>query len=197
MMTFTISDTEKDQAEKALRWFDYCLKLLKQCDEHLNLIFNPFKKDDNISSEKIFKIRAALRGYRDKVVDNFNDFKKSAFKSYVIMQPFTSDTQTEKLVKSFVNSIEDLEVQVNRFVDLFSDLKSEDFAKAIVSAIENIKKEIIKIEQIIDERIKNHLRTNILARNWISGVSDELQEKVEKKSPLVMQLVEERNNTSK
>jgi hypothetical protein len=192
MMTYQISDPEKDQAEKAMRWFNHCLKRLEQCDEHLNLIYNPFKKHPDITPEKIFKRRAMLRTYRDKVVENFNNFKKAAFKAYVIMQPFTSDTQTEKLMKSFVSSIEDIEIQVNRFVDLFSDLKSEDFSKGIVTAIENIKKEIVQLEQIVDERVKDHLQTNILARNWVDSVSNELQEKVEKNSPLVMQLVEDR-----
>lgn len=192
MMTYQVSDSEKDQAEKAMRWFNHCLKVLEQSEEHLNLIYNPFKKENNISADEIFKIRAALRRYRDKVVENFNRFKKVAFKCYVIMQPFTSDTQTEKLLKSFVASIEDVETQVNRFVELFSNLKSEDFVKGVVTAIENIKKEISQLEQIVEDRMKDHLQTNILARNWVDNVSNELQEKVEKKSPLVMQLVEER-----
>lgn len=192
MMTYQITDGEKEQAEKAMRWFNHCLKLLEQCDEHLNLIYNPFKKSPDITPDKIFERRSMLRSYRDKVADNFNKFKKAAFKAYVIMQPFTSDTQTEKLMKSFVSAIEDIETQVNRFVDLFDNLKAEDFSKGIVTAIENIKKEIVQLEQIVDERVKNHLQTNILARNWVDSVSNELQEKVEKKSPLVMQLVEDR-----
>ncbi len=195
MLTYQISDNEKDQAEKAIRWFNHCLKLLEQCDEHLNLIYNPFKKSPDIIPDKIFERRSILRNYRDKVVDNFNKFKKAAFKSYVIMQPFTTDTQTEKLMKSFVSSIEDIEIQVNRFVDLFDNLKSEDFSKGVIVAIENIKKEIVQLNQVVDERIKNHLQTNILARNWVDGISSELQEKVEKKSPLVMQLVEDRMKT--
>lgn len=196
MMTYKVSDSEKDQAEKAIRWFNHCVKVLEQCEEHLNLIYNPFKKNENISSNDIFKIRAALRRYRDKVVDNFNKFKKISFKCYVIIQQFTSDTQTEKLLKSFVTSIEDIETQVNRFIDLFSNLKSDEFVKGIIVAIENIKKETAQLKQIIDDRIKDHLQTNILARNWVDSVSVELQEKVEKKSPLVMQLVEERMKMS-
>ena len=192
MMTYQVSDAEKDQAEKAMRWFNHCVKVLENCEEHLNLIYNPFKKNSDIKPEQVFKIRAALRRYRDKVVENFNNFKKVSFKCYVLMQPFTSDTQTEKLVKSFVSAIEDIETQVNRFIELFSNLKSEDFPKAIVPAVDNIKKEIAQLEQIIEDRIKDHLQTNVLARNWVDNVSDELQEKVEKKSPLVMQLVEDR-----
>lgn len=192
MMSYQITDSEKERAEKAMRWFTHCLKLLEQCDDHLNLMYNPFKKNVEIPADEIFARRASLRSYRDKVVENFNIFKKVAFKAYVIMQPFTSDTQIEKIMKSFVTSIEDVETQVNRFVDLFNNIKSEDFVKGIITAIEHIKKEIAELTQIVEDRVKNHLQVHILARNWVDSVSDELQEKVEKKSPLVMQLVEDR-----
>ena len=192
MMSYQISDTEKEQAERAIRWFNFCVKKMSQCEEHLNLIYNPFKKKTDIPSQDIFKIRAALRLYRDQVVENFNEFKKIAFKCYVMVQPFMSDTQTEKLMKSFVSGIEDIEIQVNRFVDLFSNLKTTEFVVGITTAIENIKKELAQLEQIVDERIKKHFQNNILARNWVDNVSSELQEKVEKKSPLVMRLMEER-----
>lgn len=192
MMTYVVSDQEKQQAEKAIRWFTYCLKMLDQCQEHLNLIYNPFKKQPDISTDDVFARRAMLRIYRDKVIDNFNQFKRIAFKSYAIIQPFSSDTQMDKISSAFVESVEDIETQVNRFVDLFDDLKSEEFSKGVIAAIEHIKKEIAQLEQLVNDRVKTYLQTNILARNWVDGISTELQEKVEKKSPLVMQLVEER-----
>ena len=90
---------------------------------------------------------------------------------------------------------------VNRFIDLFADLKSAEFATSVTSAIKLIKKEIAQLEQLIEDRIKNHIQSNILARNWIDNVSDELQEKVEKKIPLTVELVENRDkknqNTNK
>lgn len=193
LMSYQVSEQEKDDAQKAMRWFTHTTKLLDQCDDHLNLIYNPFKQGGDLSADKVFAQRSMLRLYRDKVVENFNNFKKVAFKSYAIMQAFASDTQIEKLMKSFVSSVEDIEIQVNRFVDLFSNLKDDDFAKGVVAGIEHIKKEIAQLKQIVDERIIPHIQSNILARNWIDNVSEELQEKVEKKSPLIMQMVDERN----
>lgn len=193
MLTYQISDQEKERAQQAMRWFSFSLKVLDQCNDHLNLLYNPFKKNPNISTDNIFKIRSTLRNYRDKVADNFNYFKKIAFKSYSIMQPFTSDTQTDKILKSFVSSIEDLEIQVNRFIDLFTNLKSEEFVKGVINGIENIQKEIGQLKQLIEDRMKDHIQTNILAKNWVDNISESLQKKIEKKSPLVMQLVEERS----
>ena len=196
-ITYDVSEEEKEKADKALTWFGYLNDSLKQSTEHLNLIYNPFKKNSTISPDLVFKRRAALRRYRDQVAKNFNKFKKIAFKCFVLLQPFASDTQTTKLIKALVMSIGDIEKQVNKFIELFSDLKSENFAQAVVKAIENIKKESEQLEQIIDDRIKDHLQNNILARSWVDSISQDLQEKVERKTPFITRLVEERERTLK
>ena len=49
------------------------------------------------------------------------------------------------------------------------------------------------MEQIVNDRIIVHINNNILARNWVDNVSDELQQKIETQIPLSVQLVNERN----
>lgn len=192
-MTYDVPSVEKDQASKVLIYLDYLLKAMKMCEEHLDLIYTPFKDNQNIDPAQIFTARAALRRYRDKVVENFNGLKTRAFKVFVMMQPFSVDTQVLKLTKSFVLAVSDIEKQVNRFVDLFGNLESKDFGQSIVKAVENIMKEMAQLEQIIDDRMKSHIQKNILARNWVDDISGKLQETVEQKVPLSIQLVEERN----
>lgn len=192
-MSYEVPSEEKDKAAKIIVYFDHLLKIIKFCEEHLNLIYIPFKDNPEISSDQAWKARAALRRYRDKVADNFNIFKRQSFKCFTLLQPFTADTQIIKLSKSFVLSIDDIEKQVNRFIELFSNLEAKDFGQTVVKAIDNIKKELSQLEQIINDRIKNHIQINILARNWVDNVSDELQQKVEKKIPLSIELVNERN----
>jgi hypothetical protein len=192
-MTYEVPSEEKDRAAKIIVYLDHLLKILKFCDDHLSLIYTPFKDNQDISPEQVFKARAALRRYRDKLVDNFNVFKRQAFKCFVLLQPFSMDTQIVKLMKSFVLSIDDVEKQVNRFVDLFSNLESKEFAQAVVKGAEGIKNELAQLEQIIEDRMKKHIQNNILAINWVDSVSDELQKKVEDRIPLSIKLVEERN----
>lgn len=192
-MAYEVPSEEKDRASKAIIGFDHLLKTMAFCNDHLDLIYTPFKDNTNITPEQAYKARAALRRYRDKVADNFNGFKRIAFKCFVLMQPFSSDTQIIKLNKSFVLSIGDVEKQVNRFIELFDNLESKEFPQGVVKAVENIKKEIAQLQQIVEDRIKDHIQNNILARNWVDMVSDELQEKVEKKVPLSVELVNERN----
>lgn len=192
-MSYQVPSEDKDRAEKAIRAFDFLLKKLKDCDNYLNLIYTPFKDNQNITPEQAYKTRAALRRYRDGVADKFNQFKNIAFKCFVSLQPFSFDTQVVKLSKSFVMSISDVEKQVNRFIELFSNLESKEFAQSVVKSIDNIKKELAQLNQIVEDRVKSHIQNNILARNWVDNVSEELQQKVEQKIPLSIELVNEKN----
>ncbi len=193
-MSYDVSDEEKNQAEQALLHFNFTLKLLNKANEHLNIMKTPFKENSEMSPESIMKARAALRRFRDKAIENFNYFKISAFKCINIMQHFASDTQTVKLMKSFIDSIDTLEAKVNDFANLFNDLQSRDFAKNVVTNIENIQQECDGIDEIIDERIKNHIQTNILAKSWVDNVSDDLQVKIEQKTPLILELFNKRQD---
>lgn len=192
-MTYEVPSEEKDRASKIILYLDHLLKILQFCDEHIDLIYTPFKDNPEISPEQTFKARAALRRYRDKLAENFNVFKRQAFKCFLLLQPFSADTQIVKLSKSFVMSIDDIEKQVNRFIELFSNLQSKEFGQAVVKGAEGIKKEMAQLQQIVEDRIKHHVQDNILARSWVDSVSDELQQKVEKKIPLAIELVDERN----
>lgn len=192
-MSYQVPSEEKDRASKIIMYLDHLVKILQFCNEHLDLIYTPFKDNPEISPDQTFKARAALRRYRDKVAENFNVLKRQAFKCFLLLQPFSADTQIVKLSKSFVLSINDIEKQVNRFIELFSNLQSKDFGPSIVKGVEGVKKELAQLQQIVEDRIKHHVQSNILARNWVDTVSDELQHKVEKKIPLAIELVEERN----
>lgn len=194
MMTYKVSDDEKVQAEKAILYFNHASKMLDLAQEHLNIMKTPFKDKPDINSDEIMQTRAALRRFRDKTVDNFNEFKYTAFKCVNIMQTFASDTQTVKLMKSFISAIDDLEVKVNDFIELFSDLEAKDFPKNIVASIEDIQSKCDMVEEIINERIKDHIQNDILASSWVDTVSNELQLRIEQKTPLILDLFNKRQD---
>lgn len=193
-MSYDVSDSEKLQAERALLFFNHSVKLLDLASEHLNIMKTPFKDNPEMNSDEIMKARAAMRRFRDKAVENFNEFKISAFKCVNIMQAFASDTQTVKLMKSFISSIDELEICVNDFADLFSDLQDKEFVKNIVASIELIQKQCEDLDQIIDERLKSHIQSNILAKSWVDSVSNDVQMKIEKKTPLILDLFNKRQD---
>ena len=191
-MSYDVSDNEKHQAEKALLYFKAAEKYLSQASDHLNIMKTPFKDNPEMSPDDVMKERAVIRRFRDKAIDNFEKFKTVAFDCVNLMQSFQSDTQTLKLMKSFIASIDSLEVDVNGFAELFEDLQSKDFSKDVVTAIETIQKQCDEIDEIIDERIKSHIQTNILATSWVDSMSNDLQMKIEKKTPLIVDLYNQR-----
>jgi len=193
-MTYDVSNIEKEEAEDALVHFDSTIKSLDAASDHLNIMKTPFKDNPDMSPDEVMSARAAIRRFRDKSIDNFNKFKHDAFACVNIMQNFASDTQTVKLMKSFISAIDDLEIKVNDFIDLFNDLESKDFAKNIVSYIEDIQKQCEEIDEIVDDRIKSHIQSNILASSWVDSVSNDLQSKIEKKTPLILDLFDQRQN---
>jgi len=191
-LTYDVPDIEKHQAEQALLSFNGTSKLLMQASDYLNTMKTPFKDNPDMSPEDITKARAAIRRFRDKAIENFDEFKAASFNCVNAMQAFSADTQTLKLMKSFISSIDDLEAGVNEFADLFNDLEAKDFSKNVVSAIEDIQSKCEEVDEIIDERIKTHIQTNILATSWVDSVSDKLQMKIEQKTPLVVDLFNKR-----
>ena len=117
------------------------------------------------------------------------------------MQKFSTDTQTAKLMRAFISAIDDLENKVNDFAEEFSDLKSKDFAKKIVELTDEIKEKCEEIEEIVNDRLKAHIRENILSKTWVDDVSNDLDHKLEKSKPLIMELFNQRqeeiNNKAK
>jgi hypothetical protein len=191
-MSYEVSDAEKAHAEQALLCFETGLKSLRQASDHLDIMNTPFKDNQDVNPEEVMKARAAIRRFRDKAIDNFNHFKEVAFKCVNTMQTFASDTQSVKLMKSMITAIDELEVKVNNFSEVFDDLQSNDFPKNVVSSIQDVQDQCDDIEEIIDERIKPHIQNNILATSWVDSVSQDLQMKIEKQTPLVMDLYNQR-----
>jgi hypothetical protein len=193
-MSYDVSDSEKQQAERALNAFKVANNLLMTASDHLNIMKTPFKDSPEMEPEDVMKARAVIRRFRDSAIDNFDKFKQVAFQCISLMQTFATDTQTVKLIKSFISEVDELEAKVNRFSELFNDLQSKDFPKDVVTYIEDVQKQCDNIDEIIDERIKSHIQSNILASSWVDSISNDLQMKIEKKTPLIVDLFNRRQD---
>jgi len=191
-LSYDITASEKEQAEKALIAFNYALKLLHIASKYLNIMKVPFKDHQDIPNEELIKFRADLREYRDKVIEQFNNFKAAAFRCIVALNPFSLDTQTAKLKKSFIASVENIETRVNEFAEQFETLEDKAFVPTVVKDLTDIEKEVEQLEELIDDRIKTHIQTNILGKTWVDGVSNALQEKIETETPKLLELEQER-----
>lgn len=189
-----VTDQEKYQAKQTLLKFKYCIKSLNLALDHLNLIKTPFKENQSADVDSVWKNRSSFRLFRDKAVDNFNDFKLMAFKAINDLHLFSSDMQIIKLIKSFITSVDVLEKKVNEFVDCFDNLKSEDFSKNIVNTITEVESQCGEIENLVDVRIKSYIQENILSSNWIEEVGAKHNLNMGRKQPILIELSEKFQN---
>ena len=196
-MTLDIPDAEKRIAEKAEESFEILLGKLKLALEHLNMIYVPFKKYNATDTDEIVENRDVLRRYRDQIKLNYEEILSISYACLSLMSDFSIDSSVEELMNSFTSGIKDLEKQVNYLLSIFSNLNSTEFRDSLLASIEAVKKQSSQLKQLINDRVLEHIGTNILAKNWGSFVDDKLQAKMKNKVPLIVELYRERQKALK
>lgn len=197
-MRFDIPESEKRIAEKAEEYFNQILLSVRDAKEYLDIIYVPFQKHQNIDMEMITEYRKTFRDYRDQVKLKFINIIKKAYKCVALMNNFSTDTATEELMDSFIGAIRELDKYVDTFVSIFSNLNSSEFRNYLISTIDSLKKQMNQVEQLIRDRILEHIDSNILVKNWAKDVSNHFDdEPIEERVPLVVQLFKERQKALK
>lgn len=191
-MTNDVSSNERQQATYALKIFGATAKLLESASTYLNKLKNSLEKNESTTPESLFSTRVALYRFRDTLIDNFNKFKFAAFQCVKAMRTFSTDTQSIKLMKSFITSVDELQSIVNEFKDLFNNLKDKDIVKNLVDGMNDIQKKCEEINGLITERVTTHIQSDILATTWVDSVGQELQVNLEAKKPLLVELYNSR-----
>lgn len=191
-MNFKVPDSEKRVAEKAEEYLEQLVTMLQEAVEYLDLIYVPFSKHQNVDMEMITEYRKTFRDYRDQVKKKFTDIIKKSYQAIALMNEFSTDTATEELMNSFLGSIRELEKYIDTFVSIFSNLSSQEFRNYLISTIDSIKKQVSQMRQLITDRVMDHIDSNILAKDWARDLSDHIDEPLQEKSPLVVQLFKER-----
>jgi dGTP triphosphohydrolase len=196
-MHFGVPESEKRIAEKAEEYLNQILTKIQDTKDYLNLIYIPFQKHQNVDMEMIIDYRKTFREYRDQVKFKFGKIIQLAYRSVALMNEFGTDTSTEEIMDSFIGTIRELEKYVDTFVSIFSNLNSSEFRNHLISTIDSLKKQMNQIEQLIKDRILEHIDSNILAKNWAKNISDVENKSLEERVPLVVQLFKERQKALK
>jgi len=191
-MSFDVSDAEKRDAMMASEKFEGISSALDIAVEHLDIIYNPFQKYEEIPMETIVNKRGAIDRYKRKILENFNEVKRRSLYAIKDLYLFSSDTHVQELINSFDDSVWELEKQINELSDVLSDYKSQDFRKNVLGAIDNIRKQAEEIESLIKERIIEYIDTNILAKSWMSDTDEDFVSQIREKVPLITELYDHR-----
>lgn len=196
-MSLDVTDAEKKIAQRAVRKFQHLSKKIDSFDKHLDILYNPFKSHEDVSKESIIEHRAALRRYRDKINENFNEIKVFIVSCISDLNHFSSDTNISEIIKSFNDSVSDIDSSLEMLLTGLDNWQDKDYRANVMKAIENVKKQTDQIEKLIKDRIINDLNTNILAKNWTDNLDDKLKSSIKNKEPYIKQLHEEREQKLK
>lgn len=191
-MSFEVPQSEKDIANSAVERFSAVNNALNLAKDHLNLMYDPFKKYDHISTEAIIKKRGVISRFKRQVKENYNKVKGLSLKAIQLLNYFSSDTHTLEIINAFKDVVQDVEKQVTIFMDILDNYKSPDFKNNVIAGIEGIKKQSAQAEQLIKDRIIDHIDANILAKNWVTNTGDALKIKIQDRVPLITELFNER-----
>jgi len=202
-MTLDITEEEKKTANQLVKVLKLLIDKLVSYNNYLNHLYNPFKKYQQVSTESIEKYRATLWRFTEEIEEKFlgsersNDpkdwsFKKTAFICAAKLKEFSTDTHISKLLESFSDDSTDVEDNVIQLVAIIRNHTSSTFRNNVITAMENTKKEISEFKKLIEDRIIDHINTNILAKNWIEDSSQELNIPVQEREPYVVRLYQDR-----
>lgn len=191
-MSFEVPQSEKDIAASAAERFIAVVNELGLAKDHLDIIYTPFKKHENISTDAIVKRRGIIARFKRQVKENYNKVKALSLKAIQLLNYFGTDTHTLEVINSFKDSVQDLEKQITIFMDILDNYQSPDFRNNVITAIEGAKKQSAQVEKLIKDRIIEHIDDNILAKNWVSNTGDALHLKIKDKIPLITELFNER-----
>jgi hypothetical protein len=191
-LSFSVPDEEKKAAQVASERFEHVVSALDGAIEHLSIIYDPLKEAGEISVEAVVERRGIINRYMQKSKENFNKVKQRALYAIKDLNRFSSDSKIGELVNSFVDSIDDLETAVSKFLTALEDNDSPEFKDNIISSVDLIKETASRTENLIYDRIIEYIDDNILAKNWMtiddSGIQSEISENV----PYISRLVDER-----
>lgn len=191
-MSFDIPESEKKVAREAIQAFKNVLGSLDKAKKHLDIIYQPFQSEEVLPPEAVVKFRGAFFRYKEQVKKNFDDAKAKSLIAYSKLNLFSSDTHILELINAFKDQIDMLGSQVNVLLDVLDDFRDINFKSNVTKAIDSISKEAFELENIINDRIIDHINSEILSKDWISDVKDTLNVKIEEKIPYITRLFQER-----
>lgn len=193
-MSFKVPESEKNIAHQAIERLQSVLNFLSIAKEHLDLIYSPFQKVQSLSIEIINKYKGKLNRFKQKVKENYKEVKQHSFYSLEKLNYFSIDTHCIELISSFKDSMSDLEKAVIKLLECLDDYNSNNYRDKIIIAIDNIRKESSQLEQLIRDRIINHLEENIIGKSWTTDINTEIE--LSEKIPTVIDIYNKINESS-
>ena len=196
-MSMDIPESDKKIAAETVMQFEKFVRKIGNLNKHLNALYNPFKEHKTVSEESVMENRGAIWKYLKQIKENFEESKAIATVCLRGLDSFSSDTHTSELINTFSDDFGGIEDQVISLNNTISNWDHPNYKDNVIKAMENLKKEIAEMKKLIYDRIIDHINTNILAKNWVDKVNDEISTTIDDNKPLISRLYDERESQLK
>lgn len=183
-MSFDVPNEEKHLAEKTIEYLSLVMNHCELANDFLNKIYEPFSEEGaDVSEEELHKKRGLLNRYKQTLKKRYNKIKLLSFYSMQLFNNFSNDTRSIELINAFENDFNILTKSVEDVLDVLSNYKSKSFKDALLASIDIVKKESAELEQLIKDRIIDHINSNILNTSIFKGVGE-----IKEKEPMLISI---------
>lgn len=183
-MSFDVSKEEKHLAQKSINYFNLVMNHCELANDYLNQIYDPFSEEGaEVSPEELFEKRGLLNRYKQNLKKRYNKIKLLAFYAMQLFNNFSNDTRSIELINAFENDFNILIKSVEDVLDILSNYKSNSFKEALIASIDIVKKESSELEQLIKDRIIEHINSNILNTSWSKDLGE-----IKAKKPMLVSI---------
>lgn len=187
-----VPESDKKMANTTVMHFERLVKRINNLNKQLNYIYIPFKTYKTVSPESINKYRGAIWNYLKEIKDNFKEIKDLATLCLRGLNHFSSDTHTSELINVFSDDFGNIEDQLISLNTVLTTWDHPAYKDNVIKNIESLKKQGAELKKLIYDRVIEHINTNILNKNWVDEVNDQLSTTVKSNEPLISRLYNER-----
>ena len=193
-MSYDVPDSEVRLAKSVVEKFKGISRALETALNKLDILYEVFKKHENISTEAIVERRGVFKGrFRMEVMEDYRTVLKRAFKAIDGLNFFAVDGDINQLISSFKGSIGELKDLVDEFTKMLrDDLEEPDLRNLVLTKIDSIRKKTKETDELIYDRIINHIEENIIRSSWANTIKDEFSYKFKEYEPYIVELYKER-----
>jgi hypothetical protein len=192
-LTMDIPESDKKIAANLIVNLQKFVKKLDSFTDHLDIMYDPFKKYNVISEESLYENRSAIWNYNKQILKNFEELKSLAFVCVKGLQFFHSDLNIKEMERSFVDSVSDIESNIENLGKKMQDYDVQDYKSSVNSVFENLKIKSSELKDLIEDRIIDNINKNILNKSWVDNIDDkDLDDVYKNNEPLISKLYKER-----
>lgn len=178
-----VSDTERQVAKELKQEFKQILKKLDVALDSVIDIKDAIVKQRPTQEELKDRYKGRLLRYRRRIRSLFNDFLQSVKLSLEKMAKI-SDAETIRLREIIIAEIEEMSDGVEAVLDLFDEVHKDGFTASLEGITSQMQKRQSSINDVIDDRLFNHLDHDILGRMKIS----QLRLRINKRKRIMTQM---------